>query len=110
LCKPMAKSEDEGGLGHFWRSSEFWPGAPLPVGDKRPETGTIRGIGWQKSEHPPGFWGMGRASEMQKGGPFWPFGALQRAFEGQKREELGHFWQFGGEGVTMKRIPFGGLT
>gem|GEM_PF-3642330 len=48
---------------------------------------------------------------MQKGGPFWPFGALQRAFEGQKREELGHFWQFGGEaeGVTMKRIPFGGL-
>jgi hypothetical protein len=103
----MAKSEDEGGLEHFWRSSEFWPGAPLPVGDKKPETGTGRGIGWQKSEHLPGFWGLRRSSEMKNKAGFEQILEMKMPFNGRNGRKIEAFWQLGG--VEMRAIPFGGL-
>jgi hypothetical protein len=75
--------------------------------DKRPETGTGRGIGWQNSEHPPTFWGMGRSSEVKNKADFGQILEMRMPFNGRNGRKIEAFWQLGR--VEMRAIPFGGL-
>jgi hypothetical protein len=79
----------------------------LKVGVKGPKFGTIRGIGWQKSEHPPSFWGMGRSSEMKNKADFEQILEMKMPFNGRNGRKIEAFWQLGR--VEMRAIPFGGL-
>jgi hypothetical protein len=72
-----------------------------------PKAGTIRGIGWQNSEHPPGFWGMGRSSEMKNKADFEQILEVKMPFNGRNGRKIEAFWQLGR--VEMRAIPFGGL-
>ena len=98
----------------FWRCSEDRVVRPLQVVGGVGDRATDSGGRGEETEHPPGFWGRWRCSDLGKMEGEWGSSPERRCShgtnEGNSGSRVGIAPYLGGEiAVEKQRIPFGGL-